>query len=69
MARSLPKSEAPGPNVIKLFCLQFTNFRNKLECFVPGKLFQPNLMIVGKAWSLHYSGAPETLELAAKIRK
>ncbi len=22
----------PGPNVIKLLCLQFTNFCNKLEC-------------------------------------
>ncbi len=32
-----------GANVIKLFCLFFTNVHNKLEC-VPGKLFRPILM-------------------------
>jgi hypothetical protein len=26
----------------KLFCPQFTNFQNKLESLVPGKLFQPS---------------------------
>jgi len=31
----------PGPNVIKLFCPQFINFRTKLV-FVPCKLFQPS---------------------------
>jgi hypothetical protein len=33
----------PGPNVKILFCPLFMNFRNKLECFVLGKLFQPIL--------------------------
>ncbi len=42
-------AQAHGPNVIKLFCPQFTDFHNKLDCFVPGKPFQPSLMFVGKA--------------------
>ncbi len=46
---------SPGANVIKLFCPQFTNFRNKL----PGKPFQPRLTFVGEARSLPLRGAPE----------
>jgi hypothetical protein len=30
---------APEPNVIKLFRLQFTNFRNELERFGPWQAF------------------------------
>jgi hypothetical protein len=37
--------QAPGPNVINLFCPQFMSFRNKLECFTSIlKLFQPSLI-------------------------
>ncbi len=39
-----------------------TNFFSAViyECwFVPGRLFQPWLMLVGKAWGLSKSGAPE----------
>ncbi len=38
----------PGPNILKLSCPLFTNFRNKLA-YGPGKPFQPSLMFVGKA--------------------
>jgi hypothetical protein len=34
---------------------QVTNFLNRLEAFVPGKLFQPSLMFVGKARTLEWS--------------
>ncbi len=37
-----------GANVLKLFCPQFTDFRNKLV-FFPAKLLQPSLMFAGKA--------------------
>ncbi len=35
----------PGANVIKLFCLLFADFRNKLECL----LFKSSLSFAGKA--------------------
>ncbi len=31
----------------------------KAPVFVPGRPFQPNIMFVGKAMNLTYSGAPE----------
>ncbi len=34
-------------NLIKLFCPQFTDSRNKLGRFVPGKLYQPSLTNTG----------------------
>jgi hypothetical protein len=37
---SITKFLSPGPNIIKKFAHNFKNFRNKLECFVPGKLIQ-----------------------------
>ncbi len=37
-----------GSMLQNFFCPQFKNFRNKLV-FVPGKPFQPGLMIAGKA--------------------
>ncbi len=48
---------ASGANVIK----KFTNVRNKLECFVPGRLFLPSLMFVGEAISICKSGALKVL--------
>ncbi len=47
---------SPGANVIKLFTAVIYDFRNKLMCFVPGKPFQPSLMFVDMARSLHQSG-------------
>jgi hypothetical protein len=41
-ARTVPSKFNTWPNIIKLFCQLFTNFRKKLV-FVPGKLFQPSL--------------------------
>jgi hypothetical protein len=32
---------SPGPNVIKLFCLYFTDFNNKLECLSLASLSSP----------------------------
>ncbi len=49
----------PGPNVIKNLWLYFTDFLNKLECFFPGKHFQPSLMFMGNARNLPKCGIPE----------
>ncbi len=69
------------PMLYKKLRPQFTNVRNKLECFVPGRLFLPSLMFVGEVWSLCKSEAlkvlhlgvlwpyQETLHLAGKISK
>jgi hypothetical protein len=48
------KSIITWPSVKNFLRLQFMNVRNKLEClsFVRGMLFQPSLMLVGKAISL-----------------
>jgi hypothetical protein len=35
------------------------NDQNKLECFVPGRPFLPNLMFVGRARSQPFCGVPE----------
>jgi hypothetical protein len=45
-----------GANVIKISLL-LTNLLNKLECFPPGRPFQPSLLFSGKAWSLPKRGA------------
>jgi hypothetical protein len=45
-----------GANVIKI-ALLLTNLQNKLECFPPGRSFQPSLLFSGEAWSLPKRGA------------
>jgi len=43
---------APGPNVTKLFMAVRYEFSYYDIVFVPGRLFLPSLMFVGKARSL-----------------
>ncbi len=43
----------PGPDIIKLFKPMNYKFSKKARAFVPVKPFQPSLMFVGKARSLH----------------
>jgi hypothetical protein len=43
----IKKTSLTGPNVIKLFCPQFTDFRNKLECLFLASL--SGLIFGGKA--------------------
>ena len=38
-----------GANVIKLFTAVIYKFSYSVRVFVPGKIFQPSLMFVGKA--------------------
>jgi hypothetical protein len=47
-----------GANVIKLFSSVIYDYSLQARVFVPGKPFQPSLMIVGEARSLPWSGAP-----------
>ncbi len=49
---------APGVNVIKPFTIVIY-YSCLARVFVPRKIFQPSLMLVGKARSLHQSGATE----------
>jgi hypothetical protein len=49
----------PGPNVIKLFTSVIYGFSYYARVFVPGKAFQPSLMLDNKARAypigLHFS--------------
>jgi hypothetical protein len=47
-----------GANVTKLFTVVSYEFLKYARAFVPGKLFQPNLMFAGKVRRLPLSGAP-----------
>jgi hypothetical protein len=46
--RQYPLGHSPGACIIKLNTAVVYGFRNKLECFVPGKPFQPSLVFRDK---------------------
>jgi hypothetical protein len=56
-------SSAPWANVIKLLTAVSYQFSLQARAFVPFKPFQSSQMLVGKARSLPWSGAPDGAKL------
>jgi hypothetical protein len=60
---------APGVNPIQLFTAVFFEFSLYDRVFLPGKLFPPSLIFVGKAKSLPQCRVPEHPSLVPFAQK